>query len=197
MKGIFNFRKPIPKYSETWNVNLVLDHLKPLYPLADISFKAHSHKLVMLLALTSGQRCQTLAALDIANMKKTERYYLFGLEEHTKQNRPGSMFSNFCVRRYGHDNLCPYQALETYLERTSVLRGATTTKLFLSYVRPHKAVGNHTIGRWMKVESIQLYLQLIVLARRVLAKLVIAYQPILYLKCLCNEISPQSFIASV
>ena len=150
MKGIFNSRKPTPKYSETWNVNLVLDHLKPLYPLADISLKAHSHKLVMLLALTLGQRCQTLAALDIANMKKTAQYYLFGLEEHTKQNRPGNMFSNFCVRRYDHDNLSPYQALETYLERTSVLRGTTTTKLFISYVKPHKAVGTHTIGRWIK-----------------------------------------------
>ena len=32
-----------------------------------------------------------------------------------------------------------------------------------------------------KVESIQLYLKLIVLAQRVLAKLVTAYQPILYL----------------
>ena len=115
MKGIFNSRKPTPKYSETWNVSLVLGHLKHLYPLADMSLKAHSHKLVMLLALTSGQRCQTLAALDIANIKKTEQYYLFGLEEHTKQNRPGNMFSNFCVRRYDHDNLCPYQALETYL----------------------------------------------------------------------------------
>ena len=60
------------------------------------------------------------------------------------------MFSNFCVRRFDHDNLCPYQALETYLERTSVLRGTTTTKLFISYVKPHKAVGTHTIGRWIK-----------------------------------------------
>ena len=83
-------------------------------------------------------------------MKKTEQYYLFGLEEHTKQNRPGNMFSNFCVRRYDHDNLCPYQTLKTYLERTSVLRGTTTTKLFISYVKSHKAVGTHTIGRWIK-----------------------------------------------
>ena len=92
MKGIFDSRKPNPKYSEAWNVNLVLDHLKPLYPLADISLKAHSHKLVMLVALTSGQRCQTLAALDIANMKKTEQHYLFGLEEHTSKIVQGICF---------------------------------------------------------------------------------------------------------
>jgi len=150
MKGIFNSRKPTPKYSETWNVNLVLDHLKTLHPLTDLSLKALSHKLVMLLALTSGQRCQTLAALNISNMKKTEPYYLFGLEEHAKQNRPGNVLSSFCVRKYDHANLCPYQALQHYLERTSMLHGTTTTKLFISYVKPHKAIGTHTLGRWIK-----------------------------------------------
>lgn len=40
----------------------------------------------MLLALTSVERFQTLGALDTENMKKTEQYYLFGIEEHAKQN---------------------------------------------------------------------------------------------------------------
>ena len=150
MKGVFNPRKPTPKYSETWNVNLVLDHLKALHPFADISLKALWHKLVMLLALTSGQKCQTLAALNISNMRKTEQYYLFGLEQHAKQNRPGNVLSTFCVQKYDHANLCPCLSLQHYLERTSIPRGTTTTKLFISYVKPHKAVGTHTIGRWIK-----------------------------------------------
>ena len=32
--------------------------------------------LVVLLAITSGQRCQTLTNLDISSIKKTEKYYL-------------------------------------------------------------------------------------------------------------------------
>ena len=31
-----------------------------------------------------------------------------------------------------------------------MLRGTTTTKLFIFYVKPHKAVGTHTIGCWIK-----------------------------------------------
>ena len=150
MRGVFNSRKPTPKYSETWNVNLVLDHLRALHPFADISLKALSHKLVKLLALTSRQRCQTLAALNISNMRKTEQYYLFGLEEHAKQNRPDNVLSSFCVRKYDHANLCPYLTLQHYLGRTSILRGTTTTKLFISYVKPYQAVGTYTIGRWIK-----------------------------------------------
>ena len=83
-------------------------------------------------------------------MNQTEQYYLFGLEEHAKQNRPGNVLSSFCVRKYDHANLCPYLTLQHYLARTSILQGTTTTKLFISYVQPHKAVGTHTIGRWIK-----------------------------------------------
>ncbi len=108
MKSIFNSRKPTPKYSETWDVNLVLGHLKTLHLLTELSLKVHSHKLAM--ALTSEQRCQTLVASDIANMKQTEQCYVFNLEEHAKKNRPGNVFSSFCVRKYNQHNLCPYRA---------------------------------------------------------------------------------------
>ena len=148
MKGILNSRKPTPKYSETWDVNLVLDHLKTLHLLTELSLTVHSHKLAM--ALTSGQRCQTLVASDIANMKQMEQCYVFNLEEHAKQNRPGNVFSSFCVRKYNQDNLCPYRALESYLDKTSVLCGTTTSKLFVSYIKPHKAIGTHTFGRWIE-----------------------------------------------
>ncbi len=106
--------------------------------------------LSRIVALTSGQRCQTLVALDIANMKQTEQCYVFNLEEHAKQNRPGNVFSSFCVRKYNQDNLCPYRALESYLHKTSVACGTTTSKLFTSYIKPHKAIGTHTIGHWIK-----------------------------------------------
>ena len=33
MKGVFNSRKPTPKYSETWDVNEVLAYMIKLYPL--------------------------------------------------------------------------------------------------------------------------------------------------------------------
>ena len=79
-KGVFNCRKPSPRYSETWDVDVVLNYMKLLYPLEKISLKELTLKLVGLLALTSGQRCQTLVHLDIEGMKKTPNYYLFHLK---------------------------------------------------------------------------------------------------------------------
>ena len=39
MKGVFNSRKPTPKYSETWDVNQVLTYIKKLYPLDQLTLK--------------------------------------------------------------------------------------------------------------------------------------------------------------
>ena len=109
MKGIFNSRKPGPRYSETWDVNVVLNYLREMHLLLDLSLKEHSWKLVMLLALTSGQRCQTFTCLDITAMKKTDDYYVFHLPDHVIQNRPGNVVSTFYVRRYQQEELCVYK----------------------------------------------------------------------------------------
>ena len=104
----------------------------------------------MLLALTSGQRCQTLTYLDIQSMKETPEYYVFQLTEHIKQNRPGNVFSTFHVGKYHQEELCVYHTLKSYLYRTAPLRGGTSTRLLISYVKPHGAVTTNTLSRWIK-----------------------------------------------
>ena len=39
MKGYFNQRPPRPRYNYTWRVSKVLDYLKTLFPLCDLSLK--------------------------------------------------------------------------------------------------------------------------------------------------------------
>ena len=125
-KGVFNSRKPTPKHSETWDVNQVLAYMKKLLPLDELTFKDLSFKLVMLLALTFGQQCQTLTGLNIKAMKKTPDYYLFHLMEHMKQNRPGNVFLVVSVRTFHQEELCVYRTLQCYLDWTTFLRDSTT-----------------------------------------------------------------------
>ena len=68
MKGVFETRPSLPRYSETWDVNVVLDYIAGLSQPEDQDLKMLSYKTVMLLTLSTGQRRQTLHALDIANM---------------------------------------------------------------------------------------------------------------------------------
>ena len=107
----------------------------------------------MLLALTSGQRCQTLTYLDIQVMKETPDYYVFQLTEHIKQNRPGNAFSTFDVGKYHQEELCVYRTLKSYLYRTAPLTGGTSTRLLMSYVKPHGAVTTSTCTEQMDQTS--------------------------------------------
>ena len=94
-----------------------------------MSLKDHSFKLVMLLALISGQRCQTLT--------------------HIEQSRQGNVFSTFHIGKYHQEELCVYHTLKSYLYRPAPLRGGTSTRLLISYVKPHVAVTTNTLRRWI------------------------------------------------
>ena len=109
-------------------------------------------KMVVLLAITSGQRCQTLTNLDISSMKKTEKYYLFQFKNHMKQSRPGHVVSSLYVPKYCEQELCysTYRTLECYLECTLPVRAVEHTALLLSYVKPFAPVGSSTVGCWIK-----------------------------------------------
>ncbi len=52
----FNYRKPTPRYQETWDVTPVLTYIATLYPLQSLSLKHLTLKLAILLALMSGAK---------------------------------------------------------------------------------------------------------------------------------------------
>lgn len=55
----------MPKYCCTWDVSIVIEYLKRLFPLSDLSLKSLSCKSIMLLALLTSQRGQTLHLLTV------------------------------------------------------------------------------------------------------------------------------------
>ena len=70
MKGIFNDRPALPKYQHTWDINIVLNYLDTL-PISSLDEKQLTLKTVMLLALLSGQRGQTIHVLKQSNIVLT------------------------------------------------------------------------------------------------------------------------------
>ncbi|WAR24273.1 POL-like protein [Mya arenaria] len=65
MRGAFNMRPALPRYVNTWEVSVVIRYLKQQSPTEKLSFKPLTMKLVMLMALLSGQRAQSLQMLNI------------------------------------------------------------------------------------------------------------------------------------
>ncbi|CAB3991208.1 Hypothetical predicted protein [Paramuricea clavata] len=63
LKGEFEIKPALPKYKKIWDVEQVLTYVRSLTLNSELSLKQLSHKLVMLLALLTGQRCQTIHKL--------------------------------------------------------------------------------------------------------------------------------------
>ena len=68
MKEAFEFRPVFPKYAITWDVDLVLRYLELLFPINKLTLKELSYKVIMLIALLSGQKYQTLLRLTLPSM---------------------------------------------------------------------------------------------------------------------------------
>ena len=151
LKGVFNKLKPVPKYNNISSVDTVLDYLSLFWPLHEINLKELTLKLVMSIALTTGQRCQTLNFLDTSEqyIQKNDTCFNFALTEHLKQDKPGKVFGNVRLYKYPVRELCVYETLDYYLRATEKFRNSS--KLLVSYIKPYKAVTSSIIGRWIVV----------------------------------------------
>ena len=114
-----------------------------------LDLKSLTLKLLMLIALVSAQRGHSMHMLDTACMKVTESSYEFSLPEHVKQSRPSFKMPSVILKAYPIKALCVYSHLIEYLRRTQSLRRAET-KLFISFVKPHKRVSRDMISRWIR-----------------------------------------------
>lgn len=150
LKGVYEPRTPKPRYQHIWDISPVLDYLRGLPSFSDISLKQLTFKLLMLIALTSAQRLQTLQMMDIKNLIVRDTEAIFVSPKTLKQSKPGSKELQVVCTSYSNDErLDVLRLLNLYLKRTSTLRGKETM-LFISYVPPHKAVSRDTLSRWLK-----------------------------------------------
>lgn len=150
MKGVFETRLPSPKYKSIWDVSIVLKHLTESYPNVTLPLKDLTYKVLMLLLLVSSQRGQSIHLLDLKHMRMEDDRCSFDILQHTKTSRPGVSPTRIEIARYDPDTtICPLACFREYINRTKSFRG-DETKLFLSYVKPYKAVSRDTISRWTK-----------------------------------------------
>lgn len=151
LKGVFQTRPSLPRYTSIWDVGVVLTFLKTLSPASKLILKDLTFKLTMLLMLVSGQRIQTIHSLDIENMITHSSYFQFKIPCKLKQTKPGRHLEDLCFKAYAPDKrLCVYNYLKAYLEATRLLRPQGQTQLLISYTNPYKAVSKDTLSRCLK-----------------------------------------------
>ena len=135
MRGAFNKNPPTPKYKFIWDVAVVLEYLESKGHYESMLLKEITLKLVMLLALTSGQRVQTLATLSKKSMIHSDSGVGFVLTGLLKTTSPKNANVQINLPFYTKHELCVVRCLQEYLKRTKPL--SSSDRLLVSYIIPH------------------------------------------------------------
>ncbi len=109
--------RPALSRNATWEINDVLTYLRTLGPAHVLSLEMLTKKMLMLMAILSGQRGQTLHALTTSRMTKTELLVTFYIDEPLKTSRPGHHHGVVRFMAFPTDiNLCVVTHIYEYLE---------------------------------------------------------------------------------
>ena len=106
----------MPKYTEIWDIDTVLNCYKTLPNNENMELKELSFKTVTLLGILAPNRGSELTSLDIDLMGKSETTYIFHLREPPKHFKQGKKNEPMEFRKFeGNDKLC---TLTTLLQNT-------------------------------------------------------------------------------
>ena len=122
LKGVFNLRPALPRYSTTLDVSLVLKYIKSFKALNQWDLKSMSYCLAILLCTTTSQRDQTLFYLNIDFMMFDADKVTIFLPELLKQSRSEHHLAPMMLLRYPNQEICVVSHLEQYIEKTKDLQ---------------------------------------------------------------------------
>lgn len=149
MKGIFHKKPSLPKHNCTWDVKTVLCFIKSLGDNSSLDLLSLSLKLVVLLALTTSQRCQTLSYLDLRNIDIQDTFVKIRIGDLLKQSSSKNHLQEIFISAYPNDKrVCVVETLKVYIAVTKQLRHSP--QLIISVRKPHKEVTASTISKWIK-----------------------------------------------
>jgi len=151
LRGISRKRPQIPKYTFIWDIETVLQKMNSMPENEELPLSNLSFKVVALLGITNPKRGSELSKLYLNFMGKSDSTYAFHLTEPTKHFKQGKSNDPIEFREYKTNRkICPVATLDNYIARTKEFRERhNTSKLFVSYVNPHKPVSKDTLARWV------------------------------------------------
>lgn len=150
-KGVAKLKPQKPKYKTTWDPRPVLLYAGSLNPNENLSLEQLTKKLVILIALTTAQRVQTLALISINNIEIFDNEIQIKIPDHIKtsaRNRCQPCLSIPFFRE--NPEICVASALQIYMKVTVALRQSKDTGLFITYRKPYHKASSQTISRWIK-----------------------------------------------
>ncbi|CAL8071331.1 unnamed protein product [Orchesella dallaii] len=151
LKGIFSSRPPKPRYDTTWDPLLVLNYISTLGSNDKLTLQQLTYKCVMLLALSTAHRVQTLSLLKRTNVKIFSDYIEILVPDRIKTSGLNKVQPCLVIPKFDQTpTLCVMSCLLHYIEQTESLKYKNTDSVFVGICKPHKEVCSQTISRWLK-----------------------------------------------
>ena len=153
MKGMFNRRPPQAKYTDTWDVELVLSRFRNMPENHDLELRELSLKLVMLLAITTASRSSELHKIQVSTLVDKGDEIQFHIAGLTKSRKVGEGPMVIRVAQYEPEGkLDVTDCVRTYLGKTAVIRqpGVAGDQLLISFIPPHGPLAPSSVARWLK-----------------------------------------------
>lgn len=151
LKGAYKLRPTRPKYSGTWDPQLVLNHISAWFPNTELSLEKITKKLVISLAICTAHRVQTLSLIKLENILFSQNGINIKITDVIKTSAPGRDQPVLFLPYFKENtSICPATVLSDYISFTRNLRPEGTDKLLITYRRPHKAATTQSISRWIK-----------------------------------------------
>lgn len=125
--------------------------LSSIHPYDSYTLKTITKKLVLLLALATGQQAQTLSLLRLSQIVINDEKLILRIPDRIKTSAPGRAQPFFCFSCFkNHENFCITHLTEEYIKRTRDLQPSGCDSFFISWNKPHKASTAQTISHWMR-----------------------------------------------
>ncbi|XP_074034042.1 uncharacterized protein [Leptinotarsa decemlineata] len=150
LRGIFRSRPTFPKYNETWDPNPVLAYLSTLSPLESLTLKNLTIKLVVLLALATAQRVQTLSKIKLSNISRFDDRIEIRITDILKTSASNKVQPILILPYFFEKpHLCVASVMDYYMKTTNNL-GNNSDQLLITIKTPHHPATTQTISRWIK-----------------------------------------------
>ena len=150
-KGVSVLKPQKPRYESTWDPHTVLEYLKTLYPNDKISIRLLTQKLLMLLALVTSQRVQTLSKILISNMICSKELIQIKIPQRLKTSKINKAQPCLIIPYFqDQPQLCVASTLQDYIKRTAPLRNLVD-ELFITCNKPYRAATTQSLARWLKI----------------------------------------------
>lgn len=151
LKGAFKLKPSFPKYCTTWNPQIVLNYVSDWYPNTELSREKITKKLVILLAICTAQRVQTISLIKLENISASSNGINIAIKDIIKTSMAGREQPVLYLPYFRQNpRICPATALKDYLHVTKDDRPANVSNLLITMKRPYKSATAQSISRWIK-----------------------------------------------